>query len=62
MLCSLLHRPFGFAIIAVPHQIYKSGGWAAIANLMNRKDGLVVDIKSMLDRAQKPADVKLWRV
>jgi UDP-N-acetyl-D-glucosamine/UDP-N-acetyl-D-galactosamine dehydrogenase len=55
-------KPADAVILAVPHQAYKAGGWADVTKLLNRKDGLVVDVKSILDRATQPPDIKLWRV
>jgi UDP-N-acetyl-D-galactosamine dehydrogenase len=48
-------------ILAVPHRQYRDGGWALIEKLLVDGRGLVVDVKSVLDRADRPAEIDLWR-
>ncbi len=49
-------------ILAVPHQEYLSGGWSLVCDLLKDKKGVVLDVKSKLDRARKPEGVELWRL
>ena len=49
-------------ILAVPHSEYVHGGWGMIGDLLNVKDGIVVDIKGVLDKELKPDLIDLWRL
>jgi UDP-N-acetyl-D-galactosamine dehydrogenase len=49
-------------IIAVAHQDYVKGAWPLVIGLLKGKEGVVLDVKGMLDRAQQPAGVELWRL
>lgn len=51
-------------VLAVAHDEYVKAGWDVIKDLLPQdgKRSLVVDIKSVLDRAQRPADVELLRL
>lgn len=49
-------------ILAVPHQRFLSGGWKLVEDLLKGGRGLVVDVKSVLDRSTKPAGIDLWRL
>jgi UDP-N-acetyl-D-galactosamine dehydrogenase len=55
-------RPADAVILAVAHQDYLSGGWPLIAKLLKDERGIVLDVKSKLDRAQKPEGIDLWRL
>jgi UDP-N-acetyl-D-galactosamine dehydrogenase len=55
-------KPADAVILAVAHQEYVTGGWPLIAKLLKDREGLVLDIKSKLNRAQKPEGVDLWRL
>jgi len=55
-------KPADGVIIAVAHQGYGTGGWPMIAKLLKNGKGLVLDVKSKLDRAQTPEGVELWRL
>ncbi len=54
--------PADAVIIAVAHNEYVSKGWALVTRLLKGGEGLVLDVKSRLDRAQKPMGVDLWRL
>jgi UDP-N-acetyl-D-glucosamine/UDP-N-acetyl-D-galactosamine dehydrogenase len=54
--------PADAVILAVPHEDYVSGGWSLIGKLMKAGGGVVLDVKGLLDRAAKPAEVELWRL
>jgi UDP-N-acetyl-D-galactosamine dehydrogenase len=54
--------PADAVILAVAHQDYVKGGWPMMTKLLKGGQGVVLDVKSKLDRAQKPAGVALWRL
>jgi UDP-N-acetyl-D-galactosamine dehydrogenase len=54
--------PADAVILAVAHDDYIKGGWSMVSGLLRGGDGLVMDIRWMLDRAAKPAGVELWRL
>ncbi len=54
--------PADAVILAVAHKDYVSGGWPMMAGLLKGGQGVVLDVKSKLDRAQKPDGVDLWRL
>ena len=49
-------------ILAVSHEQYQSGGWKLVSSLLKGGKGVVLDVKALLDREQKPAGVELWRL
>jgi UDP-N-acetyl-D-galactosamine dehydrogenase len=48
-------------ILAVAHEDYVAGGWSLVSRLLKNGGGVVLDVKSKLDRAQKPSNIELWR-
>jgi UDP-N-acetyl-D-galactosamine dehydrogenase len=54
--------PADAVILAVAHDEYVRGGWALVQKLLKNREGLVLDVKSLLDRAQRPAQIELWRL
>jgi len=55
-------RPADAVILAVAHDDFVRQGWPLITRLLKNQEGIVLDIKSKLDRAAKPAGVELWRL
>jgi UDP-N-acetyl-D-glucosamine/UDP-N-acetyl-D-galactosamine dehydrogenase len=55
-------RPADAVILAVAHDSYVRGGWPLITKLLKNGRGVVLDVKSQLDRRQKPDGVDLWRM
>ncbi|MEI9804970.1 MAG: nucleotide sugar dehydrogenase [Pseudolabrys sp.] len=55
-------RPADAVILAVAHKDYVAGGWPMVAKLLKGGQGIVLDVKSKLDRLQKPKGVDLWRL
>jgi len=55
-------RPADAVILAVAHDEYLMKGWPLIAKLLKQGKGVVLDVKSRLDRSQKPKGVELWRL
>lgn len=49
-------------VFAVPHREYVEMGWEGIQSLLKDKDGIVIDIKSVLPQDEKPAELELWRL
>jgi UDP-N-acetyl-D-galactosamine dehydrogenase len=54
--------PADAVILAVSHDEYKQGGWALVNGRLKPTGGLVMDIKAILDRANAPPNVRLWRM
>lgn len=54
--------PASAVILAVPHQAYIEDGWKGIKSLLKDEMGIVVDVKSVLDRYSCPEGIKLWRL
>jgi UDP-N-acetyl-D-galactosamine dehydrogenase len=55
-------KPADAVILAVAHESYVAEGWRLIARLLKGGKGTVLDVKSKLDRAQKPEGIDLWRL
>jgi UDP-N-acetyl-D-galactosamine dehydrogenase len=55
-------KPADAVILAVAHDDYVSEGWPLIARLLKGGKGAVLDVKSKLDREQKPQGIDLWRL
>jgi UDP-N-acetyl-D-galactosamine dehydrogenase len=49
-------------VFAVAHSDYLAQGWPLFTKLLKQGRGTVLDVKSKLDRAQKPEGVDLWRL
>jgi UDP-N-acetyl-D-glucosamine/UDP-N-acetyl-D-galactosamine dehydrogenase len=54
--------PADAVILAVPHKLYRDGGWPLTAGLLKPGAGLVIDVKGALDRDARPEGIELWRV
>ena len=54
-------KPSELVILAVPHKEYCEGGWKLISRLL-KQNGAVMDIKSVLNRSDRPDSVLLWRL
>ena len=55
-------KPADAVIFAVSHDNYIQGGWPMVTKLLKGGGGIVLDVKSALDRASKPAAIDLWRL
>ena len=55
-------EPADAVILAVAHQDYIGAGWPLMTRLLKSGKGTVVDVKSKLDRTQKPEGIDLWRL
>jgi len=49
-------------ILAVPHDDFVMQGWELISKLLKSDTGIVFDVKSVLDRRNKPKNVNLLRL
>jgi UDP-N-acetyl-D-galactosamine dehydrogenase len=49
-------------IVAVAHADYVAGGWGLVRGLLGPAGGPVLDVKAILPRDERPADVDLWRL
>lgn len=54
--------PADAVIFAVAHNDFVAAGWTLMTRLLKDGKGLVFDVKSVLDRASKPAGIDLWRL
>jgi UDP-N-acetyl-D-galactosamine dehydrogenase len=55
-------RPADALIVAVKHRSFAAGGWKLATSLLKEGHGPVLDVKGMLDRAEIPDGVDLWRL
>lgn len=55
-------EPADAVILAVAHRDYVNEGWPLMTRLLKGSRGVVLDVKSKLDRAHKPEGVDLWRL
>jgi UDP-N-acetyl-D-galactosamine dehydrogenase len=55
-------KPADAVILAVAHRDYVAGGWPLVTKLLKGGRGIVLDVKSKLDRAAKPEEIYLWRL
>ena len=54
--------PADAVIFAVAHEPFVRGGWGLLTQLLKGGGGIVFDVKSQLDRAQRPNCIELWRL
>jgi UDP-N-acetyl-D-galactosamine dehydrogenase len=54
--------PADAVILAVPHARFLEGGWPLVQSLLDPAGGVVMDVKSILPRDDKPTNVTLWRL
>jgi UDP-N-acetyl-D-galactosamine dehydrogenase len=55
-------NPADAVVLAVAHDAYRQSGWSFVAPLLKGGRGLVLDIKGVLDLAERPKDVEVWRL
>lgn len=55
-------KPADAVIMAVAHEDYLAEGWPLVQRLLRCRQGVVLDVKSQLDRAQRPEGIELWRL
>jgi UDP-N-acetyl-D-galactosamine dehydrogenase len=49
-------------LIGIVHSDYVAGGGPLVGGLLKGGQGIVLDVKSKLDRAAKPEGIDLWRL
>ncbi|MCM3639279.1 nucleotide sugar dehydrogenase [Sporosarcina luteola] len=54
--------PADAVVLAVSHMEYVNEGWSQFDRLLKHGKGIVMDIKSVLDKARKPEQIHLWRL
>lgn len=54
--------PSDAVILAVPHKKYVQDGWNLVSSLLKNKSGIVLDIRSVLDKSKTPQNIDLWRL
>jgi UDP-N-acetyl-D-galactosamine dehydrogenase len=55
-------KPAHAVILAVPHNQYVENGWSYIASILKLPNGLLFDVKGVLDRSAKPDGIILKRL
>ncbi len=54
--------PVDAVVLAVPHTEFLVNGWGLVTSRLKGTEGIVLDVKSKLDPAKKPAGIELWRL
>lgn len=54
--------PADAVILAVSHRAFVVGSWPMVTHLLYGGDGVVLDVKGVLDRAAMPPKIDLWRM
>jgi UDP-N-acetyl-D-glucosamine/UDP-N-acetyl-D-galactosamine dehydrogenase len=55
-------KPADAVVLAVCHKEYIDAGWEQFNGLLKHRKGIVVDIKSQLDKKSCPNGINLWRL
>jgi UDP-N-acetyl-D-galactosamine dehydrogenase len=55
-------QPAAAVILAVAHQSFIGEGWGLVTSLLENGTGIVLDVKSRLERQSRPAGIELWRL
>ncbi len=55
-------RPADAIVLAVAHDDYLKGGWDLAKRLLKNGQGIVLDVKSALERDRAPDGIELWRL
>jgi len=55
-------KPADAVVFAVPHREYIYEGWNLVNRILKDKSGVVVDIKSTLNKNDTPRNIELWRL
>ncbi|WP_201159203.1 nucleotide sugar dehydrogenase [Rhodoplanes elegans] len=54
--------PADAVVLAVPHDCFLADGWSLVQRLLRDGRGQVFDVKSVLNRENRPAMIELWRL
>ena len=55
-------KPADAVVLAVGHEQYAAAGWRLVSDLLKDRKGVVLDVKSVLDRSKTPDGIELWRL
>lgn len=55
-------QPAHAVVLAVPHKPYKDTSWKLFEGLLIEQQGIVIDIKGVLEVTTKPEKIQLWRL
>jgi UDP-N-acetyl-D-glucosamine/UDP-N-acetyl-D-galactosamine dehydrogenase len=55
-------KPADAVVLAVPHRYYLDKSWGHFDHLLKHGKGIVIDVKSCLNRQDVPKDITLWRL
>jgi UDP-N-acetyl-D-glucosamine/UDP-N-acetyl-D-galactosamine dehydrogenase len=55
-------KPADAVVLAVPHRLYREGGWDLVQPLLKPAGGFVADVPALLDRSSTPTGITLWRL
>lgn len=55
-------EPADAVVLAVAHRSFRTKGWGGITPLLRNGTGFVADVRGVLDREARPADIDLWRL
>jgi UDP-N-acetyl-D-galactosamine dehydrogenase len=55
-------KPADAVILAVSHRAFVAGGWPMMTRLLHGGNGVILDVKGVLDRATIPPKMDLWRM
>lgn len=55
-------RPADAVVYTVPHDTYIDNGWEVFDHLLKHGKGIVVDVKSKLEKNACPENIQLWRL
>jgi UDP-N-acetyl-D-glucosamine/UDP-N-acetyl-D-galactosamine dehydrogenase len=54
--------PADAVVVAVAHRKFLGEGWSMISKLLRNGNGVVLDLKGVLDRSKIPGGIDLWRL
>lgn len=55
-------KPADVVVLAVPHAFYLDKGWEQFDSILKNGKGIVMDVKSSLNKHTVPDDITLWRM
>lgn len=55
-------NPADAIVLAVAHKEYIERGWEGVKSMFKNRQGVVVDVKCVLDKSSCPENVTLWRL
>ena len=55
-------KPADCVVLAVAHEKYVRAGWNFVTGLLKDGEGVVIDVRGIMPREEKPEHVSLWRL